>query len=118
MGAPVKIIDLAQRMIELSGLSLITNENPWGDIEISVSGLRPGEKLYEELLIGGDPKKTEHKRIFRANEDYLSLIEFKEVILNIDKALIKDDYISLQSILESDVIGFKAVGDIVDWMSR
>ena len=58
MGQPVKIMDLARRMIELSGLTVRDDQNPEGDIEIEITGLRPGEKLYEELLIGDNPKST------------------------------------------------------------
>jgi FlaA1/EpsC-like NDP-sugar epimerase len=68
MGQPVRIAELAERMIHLSGLRARTHENPVGDIEIRYTGLRPGEKLYEELLIGNHPQGTEHERIFRANE--------------------------------------------------
>ena len=71
MGEPVKIVDLATRMIHLSGFSLKNATNPDGDIEIKFTGLRPGEKLYEELLIGNNPTKTEHPRIMKANEEFL-----------------------------------------------
>ena len=71
MGNPVRVIDLAERMIELSGLSLRDEANPDGDIEIEVVGLRPGEKLYEELLIGDNPEPTGHARIMKAGEAYL-----------------------------------------------
>src|SRR5690606_11913110 len=71
MGEPVRIIDLARRMIELSGLSVRDEDNPDGDIEIQISGLRPGEKLYEELLIGNNPEPTLHPRIMKAHEDHL-----------------------------------------------
>ncbi len=71
MGDPVKIFDLASRMIDLSGLTLKDDQNPDGDIAISVTGMRPGEKLYEELLIGNNPVKTSHPRIMCANEDFL-----------------------------------------------
>jgi len=73
MGEPVKIMDLARHMIELSGLEVRNIDNPEGDIEIEVSGLRPGEKLYEELLIGENPQPTEHQRIMKANEYFLPL---------------------------------------------
>ena len=72
MGEPVKIFDLAKRMIELSGLTLKDADHPTGDIEISITGLRPGEKLYEELLIGDNPQSTSHLRIMRASEEFLS----------------------------------------------
>jgi FlaA1/EpsC-like NDP-sugar epimerase len=70
MGEPVKIIELAKRMVELSGLKLKDADNH-GDIEIKITGLRPGEKLYEELLIGEQPISTEHPEIFMGMEDYI-----------------------------------------------
>ena len=72
MGTPVKIVELAKNMIELSGLQLKSEENPDGDIEIQEVGMRPGEKLYEELLISGNPQKTSHPRIFKSHEDFYS----------------------------------------------
>lgn len=71
MGNPVRVVDLARNMIALSGLTLRDDENPDGDIEISVVGLRPGEKLFEELLIGNNPTPTNHARIMKAREDFL-----------------------------------------------
>lgn len=73
MGKPVVIMELAKKMIELSGLRIKDKNNPEGDIEIKEVGLRPGEKLYEELLIGDNPIKTEHSRIFKAQEYYLPI---------------------------------------------
>ena len=75
MGNPVKIMDLARRMVELSGLSVRDDVNPEGDIEIRVTGLRPGEKLYEELLIGDNPGPTKNPRIFKACEHFIPLPE-------------------------------------------
>lgn len=96
MGDPVKIADLARHMIELSGLEVKDNNNPEGDIEIEVTGLRPGEKLYEELLIGENSDKTIHPRIFKANEEFLeweilsnSLEEIKVHINQNNKDLIR-----------------------------
>jgi FlaA1/EpsC-like NDP-sugar epimerase len=71
MGKPVKILDLARRMIELSGLDVKDDNNPEGDIEINEIGLRPGEKLYEELLIDGSPEPTSHPRIFKSHEGFM-----------------------------------------------
>jgi len=71
MGEPVKILDLAKRMIQLSGLTVRDEGNPHGDIEIIITGLRPGEKLFEELLIGQNPTTTDHPLIMMAREDYL-----------------------------------------------
>jgi FlaA1/EpsC-like NDP-sugar epimerase len=73
MGEPVRIMDLARRMIELSGLTERTELQPDGDIEIIISGLRPGEKLYEELLIGNNPEKTRHPLIMKAHEDFIAM---------------------------------------------
>jgi FlaA1/EpsC-like NDP-sugar epimerase len=72
MGDPVKIVDLARRMIELSGLSVRNNDNPEGDIAIEIVGLRPAEKLYEELLIGDNPQSTAHPRIMTARDGHLA----------------------------------------------
>ena len=71
MGEPIKIIELAKQMISLSGLTIKDKRNPNGDIEIVLSGLRPGEKLYEELLIDAKSEPTIHPLIFKANEKYL-----------------------------------------------
>src|SRR6476659_6403112 len=70
MGQPVRIVDLARRMIELSGLTVRDAANPDGDVEIKFVGLRPGEKLYEELLIGNNPAPTPHPKIMQAHEPY------------------------------------------------
>lgn len=71
MGPPVKIYDLALRMLRLAGLSQRDSAHPQGDIEVTITGLRPGEKLFEELLIGDNPEPTEHQRILRAQEQFL-----------------------------------------------
>lgn len=80
MGKPVKIVDLARRMIHLMGLTVIDEDSPDGDIEIEFTGLRPAEKLYEELLIGTDVSGTEHPRILRANEGFLKADELNPLI--------------------------------------
>jgi FlaA1/EpsC-like NDP-sugar epimerase len=80
MGKSVKIIDLAKSMIRLSGLTLKDEENPNGDVEIIEVGLRPGEKLYEELLIGDSPEPTVHKRIFKAKEHFIPRAEIEELL--------------------------------------
>jgi len=71
MGEPVKILDLAHRMVALSGLKVRDKDHPDGDIEITITGMRPGEKLYEELLIGNNPRPTEHLRIMKAQEEFI-----------------------------------------------
>jgi FlaA1/EpsC-like NDP-sugar epimerase len=89
MGEPVKIVDLAKRMIHLSGLEIKDEAHPNGDMEILYTGLRPGEKLYEELLIGNNVTGTEHKRIMRAEEQCLDWQEM-EIMLNEIKAATKN----------------------------
>ena len=71
MGPPVKILDLAKRMVALSGMTVRDQRHPEGDIEIQFVGLRPGEKLYEELLIGDNPSPTSHPRIMKAREEFI-----------------------------------------------
>lgn len=86
MGQSIKIIDLAKRMIELSGLDVKDAQNPGGDIEIQEIGLRPGEKLYEELLIAGEPDPTSHPRIFQSNEEFLPWRQLDEALFAIKQA--------------------------------
>ncbi|WP_019674701.1 polysaccharide biosynthesis protein [Arsukibacterium perlucidum] len=86
MGEPVKIADLARRMIHLMGLEVKDEIHPNGDIEIQYSGLRPGEKLYEELLIGENVRQTEHSRIMAADEVYLSWSEMAHLLTRLDEA--------------------------------
>lgn len=86
MGEPVKIADLARRMLHLMGLEVKDDANPHGDIEIKYTGLRPGEKLYEELLVGNNVRKTEHSRIMAADEVCLSWEEMQHLLNRLDKA--------------------------------
>ena len=87
MGQQVKIIDLAKEMIKLNGLTLKDSSNPNGDIAIEVVGLRPGEKLYEELLINGDSETTLHPLIYKANENFQNSDELFRMIDELDKSL-------------------------------
>ncbi len=91
MGEPVKIVDLALRMIHLSGLSVRDAANPEGDVEIQYSGLRPGEKLYEELLIGDNVFATDHPRIFKALEQSVSWREMDAFLKNLKLACEMDE---------------------------
>ena len=86
MGEPVKIVDLARRMVHLSGLTLKDDQNSEGDIAIAYTGLRPGEKLYEELLIGDNVSGTAHERIMRAEEYCLSWAETRALLDELDRA--------------------------------
>ena len=114
MGEPVKIIDLATRMIELSGLSLKDEVNPNGDIEIKVTGLRPGEKLFEELLIGDNPLPTEHARIMKAHEEFLPMDELQIRLSKLTIALDANDAPLIRSQLKELVPGYQPEGLPVD----
>ena len=99
MGEPVTILDMAQRMVRLSGLTLRNEANPTGDIEIIFTGLRPGEKLYEELLIGSKVTPTQHPRIQRANEQMLGVEALTLLINGIDESCKAHDSDSLRTLL-------------------
>jgi FlaA1/EpsC-like NDP-sugar epimerase len=101
MGEPVRIIDLARSMIELSGLTVRDERNPDGDIAVEVTGLRDGEKLYEELLIGDNPEETAHSRIMKANEDYLEWTKLSTIIAKLEKAIAKNDAATLRAIISA-----------------
>jgi FlaA1/EpsC-like NDP-sugar epimerase len=118
MGEPVRIIDLAEKMIHLSGLTVRNEKNPKGDIAIELSGLRPGEKLYEELLIGDNVTPTEHPMIMRAHEDFLPWNKLKEVLSAILAAVDKDDLVELRILLKQTVDGYIPEGDIVDLLHK
>ncbi|WP_122665806.1 polysaccharide biosynthesis protein [Pseudomonas viridiflava] len=116
MGAPVKIIELAERMINLSGLSIRSERNPQGDIAIEFTGLRPGEKLYEELLIGDNVVPTRHPMIMSAHEDYLSWDSLKNKLEALLDAVGDDDYHRVRQVLTDLVVGYTPEGEIVDWI--
>jgi len=116
MGEPVKIAVLAEKMIHLSGLSVRSNKTPHGDIAIEFTGLRPGEKLYEELLIGDNVSPTEHPMIMRANEEHLPWEQFKERLGELLAAVESDDYERVRQLLRETVNGYKPEGEIVDWI--
>lgn len=116
MGEPVRILELAHRMVELSGLSIKDDAHPNGDIEIVVTGLRPGEKLYEELLIGGNPESTAHPRIMKAHEDYLSWAELKTKLNALSIALDLNDVATLRAMLVDLALGYQPSGEVVDWI--
>lgn len=118
MGAPVKIVDLAQRMIELSGFSLQNEENPDGDIAIEVVGLRPGEKLYEELLIGDNPMPTEHPRIMKAQETFRAWAELEKELVTLQGSLNAGDAQAIYEQLKLLVTGFTPDAEIVDWIGK
>lgn len=116
MGEPVKIIDLARRMVELSGLTVKDETNPDGEIEIEIIGLRPGEKLYEELLIGENPKITQHPRVIKASEEFIPWPIFEEKIRLLKMALDINDVSVIRKMISMLVAGYTPTQEIVDWV--
>ena len=115
MGAPVRIHDLAVKMIYLSGLLVKDEAHPHGDIEIKVTGLRPGEKLYEELLIGDNPQPTAHPKIMKAHEEFLSWGDLQQELEKLNVALGECNAQLIRTILKKLVPGYQPSGDAVDW---
>jgi FlaA1/EpsC-like NDP-sugar epimerase len=115
MGEPVRIYDLAVRMVYLSGLLVKDDAHPNGDIEIKVTGLRPGEKLYEELLIGDNPRATDHPKIMKAHEEFLSFDELQQELEKLNVALDTCDGKLIRSMIVKLVPGYQPNGDAVDW---
>ncbi|EGQ8533315.1 polysaccharide biosynthesis protein [Vibrio parahaemolyticus] len=116
MGESVKITDLACNLIQLSGLEVKSEANPHGDIEIQFSGLRPGEKLYEELLIGDNVKQTAHERIMTAHEVHLPLGEYELLLNELDFACHNMDHENIRTLLLNAPTGFNptdGIGDLV-----
>jgi FlaA1/EpsC-like NDP-sugar epimerase len=119
MGEPVRIYDLACNMVSLSGLRLLDKANPDGDIAIEVVGLRPGEKLFEELLIGNNPMATAHERIMKANEPLpFSPVAFRALMREIEDALGRRDVAEARGLLLRFVPDYKPEAQIVDWTYR
>jgi FlaA1/EpsC-like NDP-sugar epimerase len=116
MGEPVRIVELAEKMIHLSGLSVRSDKNPHGDIAIEFTGLRPGEKLYEELLIGDNVVATQHPMIMSANEDHLDWEILKGKLADLLAAVDADDYSRVRQLLRDTVSGYAPDGEIVDWI--
>ncbi|HGH6012781.1 TPA: polysaccharide biosynthesis protein [Vibrio cholerae] len=116
MGEPVRITDLAVNLIQLSGLEVKDEQHPYGDIAIEFTGLRPGEKLYEELLIGDNVGKTAHERIMTANERYLPLAEFEQLLNDLDEACHAFNHERIRELLLEAPTDFNptdGIGDLV-----
>lgn len=107
MGEPVRIYDLALKMVYLSGLLIRDDAHPHGDIEIIVTGLRPGEKLYEELLIGDSPQSTAHPKIMRANEEFLSWSELQSELEKLNLTLDTGDVSLIRAMLKKLVPNYQ-----------
>jgi len=116
MGQPVKIFDLAHRMVELSGLTIKNEINPGGDIEITTTGLRPGEKLYEELLIGDNPQSTQHPGIMKANELFLAWEQLTERLKDLEAAMKLNNVHTIRAQLQQLIPGYQPSGEVVDWI--
>jgi FlaA1/EpsC-like NDP-sugar epimerase len=114
MGEPVQIVDLARRMIRLSGFEVKDDDNPQGDIEITYTGLRPGEKLYEELLIGDNVSPTAHEKIMRAEEVVLAWKELELLIQELQDSTNAGDFNRVRELLQSAVSGYKPQCHVVD----
>lgn len=116
MGEPVRIADLAKNLIHLSGLEVRDESNLQGDIELCYTGLRPGEKLYEELLIGDNVISTNHERIMAANELYLPITEYQNLLEKLDVACVNLDHEDIRQLLLDAPAGFgptDGIGDLV-----
>jgi len=114
MGEPVLIMDLAKQMIRLSGLEVKDESNPGGDIEIEVTGLRPGEKRYEELLIDGNSSETVHPRIFSGHEHSLEMAELEQHIEALKQAVSEHRLSDVQKIFHATVNGYQPAREIGD----
>ncbi|MFK0162621.1 polysaccharide biosynthesis protein [Rhizobium sp. NPDC090279] len=118
MGEPVRIADLARRMVELSGLTVRDEDEPDGDIELEITGLRPGEKLFEELLIGDNPQPTGHPRIMQAKEDFLPWPELSKRLAALEAALDENDIPFARTLLQKLVSGYAPSSEVVDLVYR
>ena len=116
MGKPVKIYDLARRMVELSGLSVKDDDLPSGDIAIKVIGLRPGEKLYEELMIGNNPQKTQHTRIMKAMEDYLPWDKLTPWLSSLKAAADNSDVLTIHTLFKNLIPEYIPEKKVADWV--
>nr|WP_321269495.1 nucleoside-diphosphate sugar epimerase/dehydratase [uncultured Tolumonas sp.] len=120
MGKPVKIIDLAHRMIRLSGLTVRSDQHPHGDINIEITGLRPGEKLFEELLIGDEVSGTAHQQIMTANEVMLPWSELRKLLIKLDVACHNFDHEKIRELLLRAPAAFNPTDEICDlvWLAK
>ncbi len=116
MGRPIKVADLARKMILLSGLSVRSAQDPDGDIAIEFIGLRPGEKLYEELLIGDNASPTDHPMIMRASEKSIEWDQLRLALADLGNAVQYDNYLRIRELFLELVDGYAPDGKLVDWM--
>ena len=114
MGESVKIKDLIEKMIKLSGLSIKNDKNLDGDIEIKITGLRPGEKLYEELLIGDNPQKTFHEKIQKAQDPFISFSKLKIDLDHLLNLIEENKVEDVKNVLSKLVTSYQSNSEIVD----
>lgn len=112
MGEPIRIVELARRMVALSGLTVRDAQHPGGDIAIEFTGLRPGEKLYEELLIGDHPLPTAHPRILRAREEHAAWDGMQSTLEALRKAALADDTTTIKALLRQLVPGYQPADSV------
>lgn len=117
MGEPVRIADLARNMIELSGLTVRSDDNPHGDVEIVTVGMRPGEKLYEELLIGDNPSATAHPRIMMASEHHIPWAQLRSELERMERLIEQGAVAEARTLLRELVREFAPASGIVDWVT-
>ncbi len=106
MGKPVKILDLALKMIETSGFQIKNKERPWGDIAIKITGLRDGEKLHEELLISNNPKSTSHVKILKENISFIKEESLNKIINNLIDHIQNNDEKSIKKLLKDNIFNY------------
>lgn len=116
MGEPVRIADLARKMIQLSGYTVREPDWPEGDIEILTTGLRPGEKLYEELLIGDNTRPTDHPRILAAHEAFSPWPQLKADLAQLASLMAAEDHAAIRMMLQRMVPGYTPDSELVDWV--
>ena len=114
MGESMKIKHIIEKMILLSGLSIKNDKNPTGDIEIQITGLRPGEKLYEELLIGDNPKKTQHSKILKTIDPYISFNQLEKDLLKLKNLLDDNKAHEVKYFLQNLLKSYNPTSQITD----
>jgi FlaA1/EpsC-like NDP-sugar epimerase len=114
MGESVKIRDLIYKMITLSGLTIKDQKNPSGDIEVKIIGLRPGEKLFEELLIGDNPQKTKHSKIQKIDDPFIPFENLEKDLNNLKILLDENDSMGVKNFLRNLIQSYKPHSKIVD----
>lgn len=116
MGKSVKIKDLIYRIVKLSGFEIKDEKNPDGDIEIKVIGLRPGEKLYEELLLGDNPQPTIHRKIKKAEDPFITLSELEKTLSILKTHIFNNEADKIKSVLENIITSYKSEYKIADYL--